>query len=136
VAVGRHDVTDLLKEFRDFALKGNLIELGTALVLALAFKALITSMVDHILMPIVGILFGEPSFDRLTWTINDSEILYGAFITNAVDFALVAAAIFFFVVRPYNSLMERRQSGEDEGDETPEPEEISLLKQLVENTSK
>lgn len=129
-------MTDLLKEFRDFALKGNLIELGTALVLALAFKALITSMVDHILMPIVGILFGEPSFDRLTWTINDSEILYGAFITNAVDFALVAAAIFFFVVRPYNSLMERRQSGEDEGDETPEPEEISLLKQLVENTSK
>lgn len=129
-------MTDLLKEFRDFALKGNLIELGTALVLALAFKALVTSMVDHILMPIVGIIFGEPSFDSLTWTINDSEILYGSFITNAVDFALVAAAIFFFVVRPYNSIMERRAAGEDEGEETPEPEEITLLKQLVENTSK
>lgn len=129
-------MTDLLKEFRDFALKGNLIELATALVLALAFKQLITSMVDHVLMPIVGILFGEPSFDSLTWTINDSEILYGAFLTNAVDFALVAAAIFFFVVRPYNTFMERRASGEDEGEETPEPEEISLLKQLVENTSK
>lgn len=130
-------MTALLKEFRDFALKGNLIELGTALVLALAFKQLVTSMVDHILMPIVGILFGEPSFDSLTWTINDSEILYGSFITNAVDFALVAAAIFFFVVRPYNTIMERRRSGEsDDEEETPEPEEITLLKQLVENTSK
>jgi len=129
-------VTDLLKEFRDFALKGNLIELGTALVLALAFKALVTSMVDHILMPIVGIIFGEPSFDSLTLTINDSVILYGSFITNAVDFALVAAAIFFFVVRPYNTIMERRASGEADEEETPEPEEITLLKQLVENTSK
>lgn len=129
-------MTDLLKEFRDFALKGNLIELGTALVLALAFKALVTSMVDHILMPIVGIIFGEPSFDSLTLTINDSVILYGSFITNAVDFALVAAAIFFFVVRPYNTIMERRASGEADEEETPEPEEITLLKQLVENTSK
>ncbi len=130
-------MTALLKEFRDFALKGNLIELGTALVLALAFKQLVTSMVDHILMPIVGILFGEPSFDSLTWTINDSEILYGSFITNSVDFILVAAAIFFFVVRPYNTIMERRRSGEsDDEEETPEPEEITLLKQLVENTSK
>ena len=128
-------MTALLKEFRDFALKGNLIELGTALVLALAFKALVTSMVDHILMPIVGILFGEPSFDSLTWTINDSVILYGSFITNVVDFALVAAAIFFFVVRPYNTIMERRRAGDDE-EETPEPEEITLLKQIVENTSK
>ncbi len=129
-------MTDSLKEFRDFALKGNLIELGTALVLALAFKQLVTSMVDHILMPIVGILFGEPSFDRLTWTINDSEILYGSFLTNAVDFVLVAAAIFFFVVRPYNAFMERRRAGETEEEETVEPEEISLLKQIAENTAR
>ena len=129
-------MTDFLKEFRDFALTGNLIELGTALVLALAFKALITSMVDHIMMPIVGIIFGEPTFDSLTWTINDSVIFYGSFITNAVDFILVAAAIFFFVVRPYNEIMERRRSGEGDDDEpAPEPEELTLLRQIAQNTA-
>jgi large conductance mechanosensitive channel len=128
-------MTGMLKEFRDFALKGNLIELGTALVLALAFKALITSFVDHLLMPIVGIIFGKPSFDSLTWTINDSEILYGSFLTNAVDFVLVAAAIFFFVVRPYNTITERRRSGEPEEEPAPEPEEITLLKQIAANTA-
>lgn len=130
-------MTDLLKEFRDFALKGNLIELATALVLALAFKQLISSMVDHILMPIVGIIFGEPSFNSLDFAINDSVIEYGSFLTNVVDFVLVAAAIFFFVVRPYNEIMERRRSG-DSGDEepAPEPEELTLLRQIVENTAK
>jgi len=129
-------MTALLKEFRDFALKGNLIELGTALVLALAFNTLINSMVDHILMPIVGIIFGEPSFDRLTWTINDSVIYYGSFITNVVTFVLVAAAIFFFVVKPYNEIMDRRRSGEAGEEAPPEPEEITLLKQIAENTAR
>lgn len=129
-------MTEQLKEFRDFALKGNLIELGTALVLALAFKQLISSMVDHILMPIIGILFGEPSFDRLDFSINDSVIQYGAFLTNAVDFILVAAAIFFFVVRPYNAIMARRAAGEATEDDGAEPENIALLRQIAENTSK
>ena len=129
-------MTDLLKEFRDFALKGNLIELGTALVLALAFNSLITSMVDHILMPIVGILFGEPSFDRLDLTINDSVILYGSFITNVVTFVLIAAAVFFFVVKPYNALLEARRAAGPDAEPAPEPEEITLLKQIVANTSK
>jgi large conductance mechanosensitive channel len=129
-------MSDLLKEFRDFALKGNLIELGTALVLALAFNSLINSMVDHILMPIVGILFGEPSFDRLDFSINDSVILYGSFITNVVSFVLIAAAIFFFVVKPYNAILERRRAAGPGAEPATEPEEITLLKQIVANTSK
>jgi large conductance mechanosensitive channel len=129
-------MTAMLKEFRDFALRGNLIELAVALVIALAFKQLITSLVDHVLMPIVGIIFGEPSFDSLDVTINDSIILYGSFLTNAVDFILVAAAIFFFVVKPYNAILERRASGEDAEEETPEPEELSLLRQIAENTAR
>ena len=129
-------MTSMLKEFRDFALKGNLIELGTALVLALAFKELVTSFVDNILMPIVGILFGKPSFDEFDLTINDSIILYGTFVTTLVDFALVAAALFFFVVKPYNAYLERRSSGETEEEPAPEPEEITLLKQIAENTSR
>ena len=124
----------MLREFRDFALKGNLIELAVALVMALALKEVISSLVEHILMPIVGIIFGEPSFDSLTWTVNDSIILYGSFIPNALDFILVAAAIFFFVVRPYNAFLERRRGGETDEEETLEPEEITLLRQIVENT--
>ncbi len=128
-------MTAMAKEFRDFALRGNLIELAVALVMALALKQLISSLVDHVLMPIVGIIFGEPSFDRLEITINDSIILYGAFLTNVVDFALVAAAIFFFVVKPYNVLLERRAAGTEE-EPTPEPEEIVLLRQIAENTTR
>ena len=127
----------LLKEFRDFALQGNLIEMGIALVLALAFKSLVSSFVDNLLMPIVGILFGEPNFDGLTFSINDSIFYYGAFITTAVDFILVAAALFFFVVKPYNELMERRRSRDDDDneDEVPEREEILLLRQIARNTA-
>ena len=129
-------MTGLLKEFRDFALKGNLIEMAVALVLALAFKALVTSFVDSLLMPIVGIIFGEPSFDSMTFSINDSIFFYGSFITVLIDFILVAAAIFFFVVRPYNQIMERRRSGDDDDDEpTPEPEELTLLRQIAANTA-
>ena len=128
-------MTAMVKEFRDFALRGNLIELAVALVMALALKQLISSLVDHVLMPIVGIIFGEPSFDRLDITINDSIILYGAFLTNVVDFALVALAIFFFVVKPYNVILERRAAG-DEEEPTPEPEEIALLRQIAENTTR
>ncbi len=128
-------MTAMVKEFRDFALRGNLIELAVALVIALALKQLISSLVDHVLMPIVGIIFGEPSFDRLEITINDSIILYGAFLTNVVDFALVALAIFLFVVKPYNVILERRAASTEE-EPTPEPEEIVLLRQIAENTTR
>jgi len=132
-------MSDLLKEFRDFALKGNLIELGVALVLALAFKSLVSSFVDSLLMPIVGILFGEPSFDSMTFSINDSIFYYGSFITVLIDFILVAAALFFFVVKPYNEIMERRRSRDDDDDDddaVPEPEELTLLRQIAQNTAR
>lgn len=127
-------MTGLLKEFRDFALKGNLIEMGVALVLALAFKALVTSFVDSLLMPIVGILFGE-NFDTLTFSINNSIFFYGSFISVLIDFVLIATAIFFFVVKPYNSIMERRASGDADEDAPPEPEELTLLRQIAANTA-
>ena len=129
-------MTALLKDFRDFALRGNLVEVAVALVIALAFKQLISSAVDHLLMPIVGIIFGEPSFDRLTWTLNESVIFYGAFLTNVVDFILVGAAVFFFVVKPYNAILERRDSGDLAEEPVPEPEEITLLRQIAANTTR
>ena len=129
-------MTDLLKEFRDFALKGNLIEMGVALVLALAFKSLVSSFVDALLMPIIGVIFGEPTFDGLTFTINNSIFFYGSFITVLIEFVLIAVALFFFVVKPYNEIIERRRDNdEDDDDDTPEPEELTLLRQIAKNTA-
>ncbi len=124
----------MLQEFRDFALKGNLIEIAIGLVLALAFTAVVGSFVDDIVMPILGVIVGERSFDDLTWEIGDGVIQYGAFIEEVIYFALVAAALFFGVVKPYNMLRERQKSGEEPS--APEREDLVLLRQIAENTGR
>jgi large conductance mechanosensitive channel len=117
----------MVQEFRDFIAKGNMIDIAVGFIMGAAFIALIGALVDDILMPIVAIPFGEPSFDSLIWTINGSEILIGSFITAVVAFLLVAAAVFFFIVKPYNAYRDRTGSGEeaDAG-----PDEIELLTQI------
>ena len=100
----------MLKEFRDFLTRGNLVELAVALVMGLAFAALISSFVDNLVMPIIAMIIGKPDFSGLTFTINDAVFGYGAFITAAITFVATAAAIFFFVVKPMNALMARIQT--------------------------
>ena len=97
----------MLKEFRDFLMRGNLVELAVAFVLGLAFAALVTSFVDGLIMPIVAMIIGKPDFSDLTFTINDAVFRYGAVITAAITFVTTAAAIFFFVVKPMNALKAR-----------------------------
>jgi large conductance mechanosensitive channel len=97
----------MLKEFRDFLMRGNLVELAVAFVIGLAFAALVTSFVDDLIMPIVAMIFGKPDFSDLTFTINDAVFRYGAFLTALITFVTTAAAIFFFVVKPMNALMAR-----------------------------
>src|SRR6187431_3487718 len=95
----------MLKEFRAFLLRGNIVELAVAFVLGVAFGALITSFVDNLLMPIVAMILGKPDFSGLTFTINDAVFRYGAFLTDAITFVATAAAVFLFVVRPVGALM-------------------------------
>ena len=97
----------MIKEFRDFLLRGNLVELAVAFVIGLAFAALIASFVDNLVMPIVAMIIGKPDFSDLTFTINDAVFGYGAFITAAITFFATAAAIFFVVVKPMSALMTR-----------------------------
>ncbi len=97
----------MLKEFRDFVMRGNLLELAVAFVMGLAFAALITSFVDGLIMPIVAMIIGKPDFSDLTFTINDAVFRYGAFLTALITFVSTAAAIFFFVVKPANAMMTR-----------------------------
>ena len=106
----------MLGEFRDFLMRGNLVELAVAFVLGLAFAALVTSFVDGLVMPMVAMIIGKPDFSDLTFTINDAVFRYGAFITAAITFVATAAAIFFFVVKPYDAVRARRE---------PEPEPVS-----------
>jgi large conductance mechanosensitive channel len=123
----------MLKEFRDFIFRGNIIELAVAFVMGLAFAALINSFVSNLLMPVIAMLIGKPDFRDLTFTINDSVFRYGAFLTDAISFVAVAAAVFFFVVKPMNALRARRAgSAEEEGLPDEERRHQELLAALRE----
>jgi large conductance mechanosensitive channel len=120
----------MVKEFRDFLMRGNLLELAVALVLGLAFAALVTSFVDNLVMPIVAMLIGKPDFSDLTFTINGAVFRYGAFITACITFLATAAAIFFFVVKPINAVMERITEPEEEPVSDEERRHQELLEAL------
>jgi large conductance mechanosensitive channel len=122
----------MLKEFRDFLFRGNIIELAVAFVIGVAFGALINSFVDNLLMPIVGMIIGKPDFRDLTFTINDSVFRYGSFLTDLIAFVAVAAAVFFFVVKPVNALMARLRSPVEEGMPDEERRHQELLAALRE----
>jgi large conductance mechanosensitive channel len=117
----------MVQDFRDFIAKGNMIDIAVGFIMGAAFVALVGSLVESVLMPIVAIPFGEPSFDAIIWTINDSAILIGTFITAVVAFLLVAAAVFFFIVKPYNAY--KAQAGATE-EEPSEPTELDLLTEI------
>ena len=97
-------------EFKTFILRGNIVDLAVAVVIGAAFGAVVTSLVQNVIMPILGAFGGKPSFDQYLWTINGSQIKIGTFVTALVAFVILAAIIFFFVVKPVNWLMSRRKT--------------------------
>ena len=101
-----------MNDFKQFLLRGNLVETAVAFVIGLAFAALVNSFVENLLMPVVAMIIGKPDFSDLTFTINDAVFRYGAFITSLITFICIAAAIFFFVVKPMQMLAARRAKGE------------------------
>ena len=99
-----------LNEFKAFILRGNVVDLAVAVVIGAAFGAVVAAFVGDIIMPIIGALGGKPSFDQYYWVLNGSKILVGSFLTALVAFVILAAVIFFFVVKPVNWLMSRRKT--------------------------
>ena len=99
----------MLEEFKNFLSRGNIVELAVAFVMGVAFAAVVNSLVDNLVMPLVAMIIGKPDFSSLTFTINDAVFHYGAFITDAVSFVAIAAAVFFLVVKPIDALLSRRQ---------------------------
>lgn len=117
------------KDFKAFLLRGNVLDLAIAIVIGVAFGAVVGAFVADLLTPLIGAIFGEPDFSRLTFTINDSEFLYGHFINAIITFVLIAAAVYFFVVRPVNALIARSRRGEAPPDPTTKacPECLSTI---------
>jgi large conductance mechanosensitive channel len=103
----------LLKEFRAFILRGNLVDLAIAVVIGTAFTALVSSFVSDLITPLIAAIGGEPDFGDLAFTINDSRFAYGSFINALITFLIIAAVVFFFVVKPVNALMERFKTEPD-----------------------
>jgi large conductance mechanosensitive channel len=97
----------MLKEFKQFLLRGNVVDLAVGVVIGAAFGAVVTALVSDILTPLIAAIAKVPDFGGLLFTINDSQFMYGHFINAVISFALVAAAIFFFVVKPINALIAR-----------------------------
>jgi large conductance mechanosensitive channel len=117
----------MLKEFKAFLLRGNVVDLAVAVVIGAAFGALVKSLVDNILTPVLGIP-GSVDFSDLAFTINGSPFRYGLFLNALVTFVSVAAAVFFFVVKPVNVLMARRKTEPDVSSTTRQcPECLSSI---------
>jgi large conductance mechanosensitive channel len=95
----------MVKEFRDFLLRGNLVDTAVGIVIGLAFAAVITALVADLMTPLIAAIGGQPDFAGLTFTINKSHFLYGAFLNALIAFVVIAVVLFFLVVKPVNSLM-------------------------------
>jgi large conductance mechanosensitive channel len=106
----------LVQDFKQFLLRGNVIDLAVAVVLGVAFAAVVTSLVEDLLTPLIAAIFGQPDFSALTFTINESTFRYCEFINALISFITIAAALFFFVVIPVNSLVSRARR-----EPTPDP---------------
>jgi len=100
----------LAKDFKTFLLRGNVVDLAVAVVLGAAFGALVTALVRDLLTPVIAVIAGKHDFSSLSFTINKSRFAYGDFINYLIAFISIAAAVFFFVVKPVNAMMARRKT--------------------------
>lgn len=108
----------MMRDFKAFLLRGNVVDLAVAVVIGTAFGLVIKALVADLITPIIALIFGEPSFENLSFTINSSHFLYGDFINSVFSFVTIAAAVFFLVVQPINALMRRRKTEPDVESET------------------
>ena len=97
----------MLKGFREFVLRGNVVDMAVGVVIGAAFGAIVTALVKDLLTPLIAALVGKPDFSGYVFEVNGSKFLYGDFINAVVSFLLIAAAIYYFVVLPVNALMAR-----------------------------
>ena len=121
----------MLKDFKAFILRGNVVDLAVAVVIGAAFGAVVTSFVANLLTPLISIP-GKATFSSLKFTVNGSVFKYGDFLNALIAFVFIAAAVFFFVVKPINALAARRKKGQDAEPGTRDcPECLSEIPELA-----
>jgi large conductance mechanosensitive channel len=118
----------MIKEFRDFVLRGNVLDLAVAVVMGAAFTAIINSLVNDILMPIIGAILGGLDFTTLAVTVGSASIAYGKFIQAIINFLLIALAL-FFVVKWVNAVQKRYAKPKEAAPAGP-PEDVLLLREI------
>ncbi|ABD09464.1 large-conductance mechanosensitive channel [Frankia casuarinae] len=120
-----------MKGFRQFLMRGNVVDLAVAVMVGTAFTAVVTSLVKTIFTPLIAAIFGKPDFSALTFTINGSVFRYGEFINSVIAFLSVATVIYFVVVLPLNTINERRTRGQVPPEEDPAlTDEARLLTEI------
>jgi large conductance mechanosensitive channel len=113
-------VPKLLRDFKRFLFRGNVVDLAVAIVIGTAFTAVVKALVTDLITPIVAAIFGKPNFAALSFTINGSHFAYGDFLNNVLTFVTIAAAVFFLIVAPINALMSRRAKEDPDTKQCPE----------------
>ena len=119
----------LLRDFRDFALKGNVVDLAVAVVIGVAFNAIISSLVNDVVMPVIAAIFGKPNFDDLAFTLRQSPVYYGKFLTAVVNFVIVAFTL-FVIVRAFDALQARTVRIVAEKAPAPPTPEVEVLTEI------
>lgn len=118
----------MLKEFREFILRGNLVDLAVAVVIGTAFTAVVNALVRSLITPLIAAIGGEPDFSGLSFTINGSVFRYGEFINALLTFLIVAAVLFFLVIKPVGALIARMRAEPPVAEETRDcPECLSQI---------
>jgi large conductance mechanosensitive channel len=110
----------MMRQFREFLLRGNVVDLAVAVIIGAAFGAVVTALIADLFTPLIAAIGGNPDFSGLTFTINGSVFRYGHLLNAVISFVVLAAVVFFLVVKPVAALMERRKAGLE-----PEPEAVS-----------
>jgi large conductance mechanosensitive channel len=118
-----------MKGFKQFLMRGNVVDLAVAVVVGAAFGAVVTALVKDLLTPLIAAVAGKPDFSAIEFTVNGSKFLVGEFLNALVSFLLIAAAIYFVVIMPMNAIAERRRRGEPPPDPTTKscPECLSVV---------
>jgi large conductance mechanosensitive channel len=121
----------MIKGFKEFILRGNVVQLAVAVVMGAAFGAVITSLASDVIMPLITAIFGKQDYSKLFITLNKSQIFYGKFITALISFLLVALGVYFLIVAPLNHLDKMRKRRQGVPDVPPPAEsELELLAQI------
>jgi large conductance mechanosensitive channel len=108
----------MLKDFKQFILRGNVVDLAVAVMIGAAFTAIVTALVKDLATPLIAAIFGKPDFSNLYFTLNKSKLMYGDFINAVISFLLIASVVFFFIVQPLNKLVARSKRNKGAADPT------------------